>query len=113
MSTIILVQTKNTYGIFVSDHFSPNLANKNPGKLSYARWLTTAKRLLRLYKSTREPPQKFKEISMFIIKVYTPMWFYMNCNLTVMEAPDHLHGTISFSRYLSNELRITVDTTIQ
>ncbi|GBM52528.1 hypothetical protein AVEN_230560-1 [Araneus ventricosus] len=78
-------------------HSSTSLANKNPGKLSHVRWLTTANRLLRLYISIREPSEKFKEISRFIMKVYSPMWFYIKCHPTIMKAPVHLHRTISFS----------------
>ncbi|GBM29200.1 hypothetical protein AVEN_27810-1 [Araneus ventricosus] len=51
-------------------HCSPRHANKNTGKLSHARWLMTANRILQLYMSTREPSEKFKEIARFIIKVY-------------------------------------------
>ncbi|GBN28172.1 hypothetical protein AVEN_192375-1 [Araneus ventricosus] len=54
-------------------HCSPSLANINPGKLTHARWLATANRLLRFYISTREPSEKFKEIAGFIIKVYAHM----------------------------------------
>ncbi|GBM29790.1 hypothetical protein AVEN_238860-1 [Araneus ventricosus] len=85
---------------FCISHCSPNLANKNPGKWSHARWITTANRLLRLYKSTREPFEKFKEIARFIIKDYAPMWFYIKCNPSIMKAPVHLHRTIVLEAYV-------------
>ncbi|GBN11797.1 hypothetical protein AVEN_47105-1, partial [Araneus ventricosus] len=69
----------------------PSLANETPGKLSHARWLTCANRLLRLYVSTRDPSEKYKEIARFTIKLYAPMWFYIKCNPSIVEAPIHLH----------------------
>lgn len=38
-----------------SGEFSEQLANRSPGKLNHARWLTTANRILRLYVSTSKP----------------------------------------------------------
>lgn len=53
--------------------FPASLAFKNPGKLSHARWLTTANRIVRLYISTPTPSENLVKIATFIIKVYAPM----------------------------------------
>ncbi|GBL86819.1 hypothetical protein AVEN_96051-1 [Araneus ventricosus] len=54
---------------------SDELARLIPGTLSHSRWLTTANRVLRLYVSSPAPSLKLKQISEFVMKVYTPNWF--------------------------------------
>lgn len=93
--------------------FPTSLATRNPGKLSHARWLTTANRILRLYVSTTNPSANLIEIATFIIKVYAPMWFYIKTKPTIKDAPLNLWRTISLSRYLNDDLRKIVDNTIQ
>ena len=51
------------------------LANRSPGNMSLARWLTTAARFLRLYVSTENPNANLKMVVTFIMKVYVPSWF--------------------------------------
>lgn len=52
------------------------LANKNPGNLSHARWLTLANRILRLYVSTAYPTYTLFDFTRFIISVYGPFHFF-------------------------------------
>ena len=49
------------------------LSRRDPGALSYSRWLTAANRLLRLYVSTKDPSAKLIIIVTYF--VYSPMWF--------------------------------------
>ena len=41
----------------VKGECSPDLAHRNPGKISHSRWLTTANRLLSLYISEPSPSE--------------------------------------------------------
>ena len=60
----------------ISTGYCPNaLANRNPGKLNHARWVTTANRILRYYVGCSEPSHKLREIVEFVIRVYCQMWF--------------------------------------
>ncbi|ESO04101.1 hypothetical protein HELRODRAFT_173188 [Helobdella robusta] len=60
---------------------SPNLAIKDPGKLTHYRWLTCANRILRLYSGTANPTKNLKELANFIMKVYAPTWFDIKTKL--------------------------------
>lgn len=93
--------------------FPASLASKNPGKLSHARWLTTANRILRLYVSIPAPSENLVEIATFINKVYAPMWFNIKTKPTIKDAPLNLWRTIRLSRYLREDLREIIDKTIQ
>ena len=46
------------------------LVHCGPGKMSHARWLTTANRLLRLYAGTPDPTENLITLAEFILKVY-------------------------------------------
>ncbi len=46
-----------------------NLAGRNPGKISHARWLTTSNRILRLYVAESNPSSKFITLMTHIVKV--------------------------------------------
>ena len=48
---------------------SVRLAEKYPSKMSHARWLTTANRLLRLYVATTNPTENLNILTQYIIKV--------------------------------------------
>lgn len=96
-----------------SEEFPVSLATRNPGKLSHARWLTTANRVLRFYVSTTNPSENLREISTFVIKVYAPMWFNIKTNPSIKHAPKNLWRSISLSRYLRDDLKQIVDNKIQ
>lgn len=57
------------------NNVSVALACRKPGKMSHARWLTTANRILRLYVSQVIPDRKRRIIAEFVMKVYAPVWF--------------------------------------
>ena len=52
-----------------------SIQNNNPGKISNARWLTTANRILRLYISTEVPSESLQILAKFVVKVYSQSWF--------------------------------------
>lgn len=53
----------------INDERPSDLANKAPGKMSYARWLTKANRILRLNTiSTSKPSENLKHLATFVIK---------------------------------------------
>lgn len=56
------------------------LEGKSPGKLSHARWLTTANRILRLYISTDSPCETLQKLTEFIVEVYAYCWFTIKRN---------------------------------
>jgi hypothetical protein len=71
--------------------------------LSHARWLTTAERLLRLYIGTDNPSSNLIEIVTFVIKVYCPVWFYIQYNPSCIQGPRHILRMLTMSRYLPEE----------
>ncbi|CAH1099810.1 unnamed protein product [Psylliodes chrysocephalus] len=54
---------------------SLDLAARNPGKLSQARWLTKANRILHLYIGSKCPSTNLRTIAEVVVKVYAPVWF--------------------------------------
>lgn len=92
---------------------SPDLAARNPGKLSHARWLTTANRILRLYISQKNPSESLKILSTYIVKVYAPVWFHIKLKPSCVDGSRHLFKLIQLSRYLPVELKKIVDPVIQ
>lgn len=57
-----------------------DLSYKSPGKMSHARWLTRANRVLRLYISTSNPSDKLVTLATYVVKVYAPTWFHIYGN---------------------------------
>ena len=81
--------------------------------MNHSRWLTVANRTLRLYVSTLDPSYELKELVVFIIKVYAPMWFAIKIKPSSKDGGRHLFQAIAKSRYLSNDLHGVVDPVIQ
>jgi hypothetical protein len=114
----ITLSTDQTYLLDIchavsSGHCPPNLARMNPGKLSHARWLTTANRILRYYVGCKEPSDNLKIIVEFIMKVYSKMWFTIRNKPYCTEGARNLWMTIKLSRYLSSDLKKIVDPVIK
>lgn len=93
--------------------FPEDLKSKSPGKMSHARWLTRANRILRLYVSIKEPSKNLTILATYIVKVYAPTWFYIKTHPTCKDGARHLWKLISASRYLSTELKTIIDPVIQ
>lgn len=77
------------------------LANKMPGMLHHARWLTKASRVLRLYVSSVEPSKKLIDIVWYIMKVYVPIYFGIKCKKSVVYSSIHFFNVLKYARYLS------------
>ena len=79
------------------------LANRSPGKLGYARWLTTANRILRIYVATEDPSANMKTICKYIIHVYARTWFAVKAQLEFHRSPTHLHNMVIYAREINDE----------
>lgn len=93
--------------------FPDDLANKSPGKMSHARWLTRANRVMRLYVSTESPSSELTVLATYIVKAYAPTWFAIKTHPSCKDGARHLYQLISSTRYLSTELKAIVDPVIQ
>lgn len=97
----------------ISGECSPDLSNRSPGKMSHARWLTKANRILRLYVSTEIPTNELKQLATFVVKVYAPIWFEIKLNPTCKDGARHFWKLVFYSRYLPQELKSVVDPVIK
>lgn len=89
------------------------LANRQPGKISHSRWLTTANNLLRLYISTEQPSSELFELANYIVKVYAPSWFRIKRKSKCTDRAKNLWYLANTARYLTEDLRTVVDACIQ
>ncbi|ESN99374.1 hypothetical protein HELRODRAFT_162916 [Helobdella robusta] len=90
---------------------SPNLAIKDPGKLTHPRWLTCANRILRLYIGTAM--ENFKDLANFIIKVYAPTWFDIKTKSSCKYGPINVFNMVKRCLYLRDDLKNIVFKTVQ
>ena len=90
----------------------PELAHRDPGKTSHARWLTTANRLLRLYAGTPDPTENLPTLAEFILKVYAPVWFTVKLNSSCKDGARNVYKTVQSSRYLSDTMKQIIDPVI-
>jgi hypothetical protein len=96
-----------------SGNVSQDLSLRNPGKLAHSRWLTLASRVLRLYVATENPTENLKTLAEYIVKVYVPVWFNIKLKPSCTYGSKHLFNLISYSRYLSDDLKNVIDPIIQ
>ena len=97
--------------IIISTGIIPvNFENRSPGKIGYARWLTTANRVLRLYITCISPSDDLCIITSYIVNVYARMWFNIKYKSTLKYGAIHLYNLICYSRSLSND---TIDCCIK
>lgn len=92
---------------------TPNLAQKNPGPINHARWLTMANNVLRLYVSESEPSQNLQLISEYIMKVYAPSWFDIKCSSNLHNAPRNFFKIVERCRFLPPDLLLIVKKVLQ
>lgn len=97
----------------ISGGCSLELASRNPGKMSHARWLTTANRLLRLYIASESPSDNLVTIATFIIRVYAPVWFSIKRYSSCIHGVKHIFKMIQLSRYLDDNLKAIIDPVIK
>lgn len=93
--------------------FPKDLENKSPGKLSHARWITRANRILRLYVATEKPTENLITLATFVVKVYAPSWFLIKSKPSCKDGTHHLFNIIVASRYLPETLKKIIDPVIQ
>src|SRR6218665_3113583 len=102
----------------VSEGYCPDdLSKRNPGNLNHSWGLTTANRLLRLYTWQRLSHQRTcrflqRTCTLYIVKVYAPMWFSIKGKPLCKDGARHLLRSIQLSRYLSVEHKRIVDPVI-
>ena len=80
------------------------LAERHPGKLHHARWLTAANRILRLYIATSNPSETLPFVQ-YIMNVYAPIWFNIKKNPSCVEGGRHLWKLLSASRCMELKLK--------
>lgn len=97
----------------ISGKCSPDLSNLSPGKMSHARWLTKANRILRLYVSTDIPTNELKQLATFVVKVYSPIWFEIKLHPSCKDGARHFWKLLFYSRYLPQELKNVIDPVIK
>lgn len=76
------------------------LANKLPGPIHHARWLTKACRVLRLYVITRNPSENLIDLVTFILRVYVPTYFNVKHQNSCTYGSVHFYNLVRWSRYL-------------
>ena len=68
-------------------NISESLSNRSPGKLGYARWLTTANRVLRVYIYNAIPTYDMVTICKYIVNVYSRTWFSIKARPDFYDSP--------------------------
>lgn len=96
-------------GAIRNGNCSSGLAEKHPGVMSHARWLTTANRLLRLYIATENPSPNLVTLTEYIVKVYAPVWFDIKAKPLVYDGAKHLWKAISASRIFPDTVTTIID----
>ena len=88
-------------------------ANKSPGEIHHARWLTRANRTLRLFISKSNPSEHLKSLVYFIVAFYIPGWFHIRQHSMCTEGAKNFFKLIQLSRNLSPGCRGTVENVLQ
>ena len=60
-----------------------------------------------------ESSDQLKELALFIVRVYAPMWFAIKMKPSCKDGGRHVFGTINKSRYMKKDLHRVVDPVIQ
>ena len=84
-----------------------------PGKIHNARWVTTANRILRLYTSQKRPNTKVQRLMNYILNVFSPMWFKIRTQPTIVDGARNFFYLISLSQNLKAEDKLVVEPAIQ
>jgi len=92
---------------------TPELANRQPGKMTHSRWLTSANRILRHYISTLNPSENLQLLVNYVVKVYAPIWFLIKQKPSFKDGAKHIFQLIRYSRFLPKKLRSVVDSVIE
>lgn len=87
---------------------STSLAGRSPGKIGYARWLTTANAVLRIYVATINPSKNMIVLSKYIIRVYARMWFAIKARPQFYNSPTHMHNMITNAKCINDPRILSV-----
>lgn len=79
---------------------STTLANKQPGPIHHARWLTKANRVLREYVSNEKPSKNLIDVATYIMRVYVPTYFNVKYKPSCTHGSIHFFNVIKYSEYL-------------
>ena len=90
-----------------------DLSIRNPGLMSHSRWLTTANRILWLYVANDHSTEELSHLITYVITVYAPVWFFIKSNPSYKDGARYFFQSVSKSRYLTEDLKNTVDPVIQ
>lgn len=82
---------------------SESLANKLPGPIHHARWLTKACRVLRLYVSSNKPTKNLVGLVTYIMQVYVPTFFNIKFHKSCTYGSIHFFNLIKLSRNLPSK----------
>ena len=97
-----------------ASYIDDRLKTRSPGKLGYARWLTTANRILRVYVSTPKPSTKLITLVKFTIYVYASGWFGIRSRPSFAKSPVHIHKMLRAVRELGiAEITLECDAVIK
>lgn len=83
-----------------------DLSQRQPVKMTHARWLTTG--ILRLYVATEKPSEELMILTQYIVQVYALSCFNIKTRSSCMDGQKHIFTIIGESRYLSNKLQSIV-----
>lgn len=88
---------------------STTLANKKPGDVHHARWLTKTSRVLREYIATEKPSKNLQDLATYIIRVYVPTYFSIKHRHSCKHGSIHFFNLINLSRYLPARHRKVIE----
>ena len=91
----------SSISVISSGDISESLANRSPGKLGYARWLTTANRILRIYVTFENPSTYLKILCYYIINVYARTWYSVKSRPPFYQAPIHIRNMINNAKIIN------------
>ena len=75
---------------------------RSPGMLGYARWQTTANRIIRYYMSAIEPSLPLLQMMNYIINVYSRMWFDIQFKSSIKYPTKHVFNMIRYLKSLND-----------
>ena len=82
----------------------PSFDKRSPGMLGYARWLTTANRIIRYYMSVIDPSETLIRLMKYIINVYSRMWFEIRYKPSIKNAAKHVFNMIKYLNSLTDRI---------
>jgi len=96
-----------------SGTISDSLANRSPGKLNHARWITTASRIIRAYVCAQAPNEKLVVLAKFICSFYGPLWFEIKVNDGLCFGSQHFLSMVKRTKNLSDDIKPVVQSCLQ